>query len=507
MLHYEITEPYINFIATLPFAERGNLLWKSQAILSKAGGYLKMKVKDLTNELGIYKMSDKTYALIYSDFQKIVLIDGKKSEDIPEFAKTEISPILSMSIKDAISSTGNSVPDDDLEHYLEQNYFTSWFIHFLGSIPSVYRKAISSKEEALATIAPKKEEVSPKEETKRNAPTKMYVPYEPIVSKPKVKQAIFKPALVVENKNSSTIDKQPSSKATVTISKNVQNRKTNSADGEKYERLVLKELQKSYEQRLEKLKERQKELKSAPAKKLSHVKFAPKEIVISYTNQGTCLDQLIKKTTQNGCRLSSDDWKILLANTVNEYFAKEIEYRYPNHVVYTDEPNKGNLRLAIIVKYDRSEKADDDELYVKKVKSKTAAYQKELPSGAFENIDEDDYLDALERKGDYTIRKVKSKVATFTPKIELENINDFDDFDLSLDINGFLIDESEETYVDDEEDIEETLQEENHEPSYPKYWKCFLCGKKKSYTGEPAETVKLKDGRTVYLCKKHRGKM
>lgn len=497
MLHYEITNSYLSFIKSLPFQERGNALWKSQAILSNAGGYLKMKVADLSDEMSVFKIHDNTFVLVYSDFQKIVLIDGKKDSNIPQFDSKEEVPLVSKTIKELLTKDGFSLPNDDLERFLEANYFTSWFIKLLSFLPIDIRNSWMNKE------AGKKETpVSVEEQAKNSTSAQTKEAIVPTPLKRKQEEDIIKKPITKQTILPNPVIERDSSAPKRQIKRNV--------DGAEYEKAILKELQEAYAKRLEKRKQREANIKSVTPTPLKHVVFAPKEIVIPYHDEGTCLDQLIKKTRQNGCHISDKDWLILLANTVDENFAKEIEYRYPRHVMYTDNPNKGSLRLAIIVKYKDS--PEEEDFGIKRVKSKQASFQKDLPSGAFENVDDEDYWEAQEHKGDSGIRRVKSKVANFQPVISIDKaINDEDD-EIQKDEDGYLMDfdaDYEDDYMEDDTEFEEQdiPQEEPEKPSYPRYWHCYICGKKKSYSGEPAETVRLSSGKVVYLCKKHRGKM
>lgn len=497
MLHYEITNSYLSFIKSLPFQERGNALWKSQAILSNAGGYLKMKVAGLSDELSIFKIHDNTFVLVYSDFQKIVLIDGKKDSDIPQFDSKDETPLVSKTIKELLAKDGSPLPNDDLERFLEANYFTSWFIKLLSFLPANIRNSWMDKD-----IMKKEASVSVEEKTKN-------------VTSPQVKEVIVPTPL--KRKQEEDIIKKPITKQTILPNPVIERDRTlhkpqekRNVDGAEYEKAILKELQEAYAKRQEKRKQKETNAKPSSSAPLKHVVFAPKEIVIPYHEEGTCLDQLIKKTRQNGCHISDKDWLILLANTVDESFAKEIEYRYPGHVMYTDNPNKGSLRLAIIVKY--KDAFEEEDFSVKRVKSKQASFQKDLPSGAFENVDDEDYWEAQERRGDSEIRRVKSKVANFQPVLSIDKTVSDEEDDMQKDEDGYLMDfdaDYEDDFLENEPDFDEqaSSKEMTETPSYPRYWHCYICGKKKSYSGEPAETVKLSSGKVVYLCKKHRGKM
>ncbi len=485
MLHYELTKSYLDFLASLPFKERSAVLWQSQTILSMAGGYLKMKVFDYNDELSIFRVFENTYLLVLNNYSVIRLIDGVKSSVIPDFKQEESGIVISKTIKDLVSKDDTTPLEDELTHYLKSNYFTSWFIKLLSYLPKEYRDCFAKKEAPVPTSLSKnkvEEKCVKKEET--SLLKKDIEPVSPplAVKKPIVKQAIFKNPQI--ETNAKTFLKQ---------------RKVN-IDGAQYEKMILLELQEAYQKRLE----RRKGIKqSAPLPKLKHVRFATKEILISIDNKDDCLELLMRKTKQNGCHLSDNDWLILLTNTIDENFAKDIESRYPSHVTYTDDPDKGDLRIAFIVKI--AKKDEEGIPGIKRVKSKTANFVKEMPSGAFENVDDEDYLEAEERHGNGEIRRVKSKVAYFAPKLPEANADDFDDFDFSLDEDGFLMDEEEpnEDYInEDANEIEETSS-----PIYPKHWHCYLCGKKKLYSGEPAETIQLANGKIVYLCAKHRGKM
>lgn len=485
MLHYELSKSYLEFLLALPFKERSAVLWQSQTILSMAGGYLKMKVFDYSDELSIFRVYENTYLLVLNNYTAIRLIDGAKSSTVPEFKQKESEIVISKTIKDLVSKDETAPMEDELTHYLKSNYFTSWFIKLLSYLPKQYRDSFAKKEVIVSTSLSKeklekeklkKEEIAlPKKEIESLPPTLA-------IKKPIVKQAIFQNTQIETN------------------NKKIQKTRKANIDGAQYEKMILLELQEAYQKRLE----RKKEIKQgAPFPKLKHVRFAPKETLISTNNKDDCLELLMRKTKQNGCRLSDNDWLILLTNTIDDNFAKEIESRYPNHVTYTDDPNKGELRIAFIVKIGKKIKEEIPE--IKRIKSKTANFTKEMPSGAFENVDDEDYLEAEERHGNGEIRRVKSKVAIFTPQLPETSIDEFDDFDFNLDEDGFLMDEEEPNGVHFEEDSDEI--DEIASPTYPKHWHCYLCGKKKLFSGEPAETVRLANGKIVYLCAKHRGKM
>lgn len=444
-----------------------------------------MKVCDINDELSIFRVFENVYLLVLNNYSSIQLVAGAKDTKTPEFVEKDKQIVVSKTIKELVTKDENPLIEDELTHYLKSNYFTGWFIKLLSFIPSEYREKMTKKEQVSPMSFPlekEKEKLEAEEKKPLVQKNDVVSNVEPIVKKPVVKQAIFNPPLEKETK--------PVIKRKEKI------------DGAQYEKLILAELQEAYRKRLEKKKAVSKQ---EPSPKLKHVKFAPKEILIPYNKEDDCLELLLRKTRQNGCRLSSDDWLILLTNKVDEQFAEEIERHYPNHVTYTDDPDKGNLRIAFIVNLVSVNKSEEPIFGVKRIKSKTASFVKEIPSGAFENIDDEDYLEAMERKGNGEIRRVKSKVATFTPKLPENDFDDFDDFDLTLDEDGFLTEENVFEDIGFEEETEN--DQETKEPILPHHWHCYLCGKKKLYSGEPAETVKLANGSTVYLCKKHRGKM
>ncbi len=492
MLHYELTKSYIDFVSSLPFKEKGPVLWNSQAILSTAGGYLKMKVAELDEERSVFRVAEHTYLLVQINYSFIRLIDGMKTLSNPDFKSTESEVALSPTIKELVAKSEVEPPHDELQSFLEKNYFTPWFIRLFALLSEEDRQRISEKEKQTEVVPIKESEKEEKHQSFIDVDTTTAsigeIKSTPEIRKPKVKIAFFPlPHISSGDENAKNVK--------------TAKRTMRPIDGAEYEKAILLELQKAYENRISKKK-------TVNATKLKHVKFAPKEIVISYDSQNSCLDLLLRRTRQNGCRLSNDNWLILLANTVDESFARDIESRYPNHVLYTDEPNKGKLDIAFIVKKNREVSDDNDDLGIKRIKSKTASFNKEMPSGAYENIDEEEIDD---RPHSSFIRPVKSKTAVFAPVLPAINKDDDDEFDFQIDEDGFFFDSMDEGTDDDEgiEALEESSSEEesaNFEP-YPKHWHCYLCGKKKLYSGEPAQISKLGNGNIVYLCKKHRGKM
>ncbi len=484
MLHYELTKSYIDFVSSLPLKERGLVLWNSQSILSTASGYLKMKIADVDEERSIFRVAESTYLFVQLNYSFVRLLNGMQSNANPSFVETNDDVIVSQTIKDLVSKGDTILPKDELEAFLEKNYFTSWFIKLFTFLPNEYRKALSDKPDThLEPPTSKPEVANPAPEItdasiKQNKENSNFV-----VRKPVVKQASL-PLPSFEN------DDAPKKKRYF----------HHEVDGAEYEKAILLELQNAYEKRISR---KTASNKSVEPQTLHHVRFAPKEIVIAYDDEGTCLDLLLRKTTQNGCRLSSDDWLILLANTVDNSFAQEIEDRYPEHVMYTDNPNKGKLRFAIIVK--KKQKIEEEDSHaIKKVKSKVASFESSIPSGAYENVDEEVDNDWKTKPHSSAIRLVKSKVANFSPSLPVQNSCQQEELDFDIDEEGFWIDENDFSDLEEEQDREQ-IDSENR--PYPEHWHCYLCGKKKLYSGDPAQTIRLKNGNTAYLCKKHRGKL
>lgn len=483
MLEYQLGQKYIDFVSHLPPKERGEVLWGSQSILSHCPGYLQKRIQAITPELSVFQVGKELSLLVYDDYAKRFIIDGGQlgstygTGDLGEAAVKE--SIVSLLKKDEAP-----FPDDDLERFLEANYFTNWFIKLLSKMPSEDRKLFEKKKpEAIKeTVEPKKEE--PK------------TPSTPLPPKTNTTKADIKvePLPLTKKEEPSPLPKKEVAPTPVKKTP-----KKEDVDGEQYEKAILAELSLAYAKR----QQAKKAIAPTPSTPLRHVKFAALENVISYTEENECLDLLLKRTRKNGCHLSDSDWLIILANTVDENFASVIESHYRSHVVYTDEPNKGVLRYAIIVKRAQKDTLPaTDQLGVKLIRSKEASFQKDMPTGAFANIENEDD-EEVSRPSFRTseIRKVKVKTASFAPVIPepviLENDGeDFTDFD----------DEQEPSLAEAKEGrINETSRDE--EPIVPKNWHCYLCGKKKIYSGEPAETITLRNGETAFLCKKHRGKM
>lgn len=481
MLRYELTKSYIDFICSLPYKERGVILWNSQSILSMASGYLKMKVADVDEERSIFRVAENTFAFVQLNYSFVRLLGGVKSMSVPPFAESN-DIIISQTVKALVSKDGAPLPKDDFEVLLENNYFTPWFIKLFASLPKKYREALGKKDiQKEANVMSGAKTTSQPFESKKETDSPNKANDDDIaVKKPLVKQAMLP---LPSYESQSAHQKKKVFKRAV--------------DGGEYEKAILLELQKAYEKRASRKAISQKGVLSQA---LRHVRFASKEIVIAYDEEGTCLDLLLRKTKQNGCRLSQDDWLILLANTVEESFANEIEGRYPNHVMYTDNPNKGQLRFAIILK--KKQKIDEEKPNdIKRVKTKVASFEQSMPSGAYDNIEQEDWEP---RPHSSTIKLIKSKVANFAPTLPNQATEDFDEFDSQIDDDGFWIDDDE---ISNEENYEDEAGKDEQEKPYPKHWHCYLCGKKKLYSGEPAETIKLGNGSIAYLCKKHRGKM
>lgn len=445
MLKYGLTERFVRHISHLPFDERLDILWKVQGLLSHVPGYLRLK-DDGTEEDPIFKKDESSYILMHDDYESRILVDFAKN-------KEDLKPSDKYIEESIVGLLSNKVLDDTLQETFKvaiENHFPIWFINLLSKLPSDYQKMLMSKEEF-------KEEAI--EEVKKEVPaTKVKKATEvEQISKP-IKQKPHKPK--------------------------------NDVDGAKFEKEILRQLAKGYELR-------KKKQKVVPNKPLSHVKFATKEIVIPFSDMGECLFLVQKRTTKYGCRVRNDDWKILLALSVEESIEKALERRYPGHVCYTDEPNKGDLRIAFIIKPKKEQEVKED-LGVKRVVSKTASFQSFLPSGAFENVDEDD------------IPEINYN-SSFKPMVQKNVVH------VSSEVVIEQIEEQMEEFFDDmffDEEFEFDVESSPSLPSEsepivrgPSHYHCHLCGKKKLYSGEPAETVKLASGKIVYLCAKHRGKM
>lgn len=486
MLQYQLSQKYISFVSSLQGKERGEVLWGTQSILSHCPGYLQKRIKEITPEISIFKVGKEMLLLVYDDYAKRVLMDGSIGPK-PEMENEQLeTPLVSESIVSLLKKDDLPLPQDDLEKFLEANYFTNWFIKLMSKLPVDERNLFEKKK----IIAPADKPIQIENGTiEKNAPAITAAPIVKEEKKPEpnpIKDKRTEEAKVLTPAKPIKKEEKPIKKTA----------KKQDVNGEEYEKAILAELSEAFAKR-------QQAKQKAPAAPLHHVKFAAQENVVSYKSENECLDLLLKRTRKNGCHLGDNDWLIILANTVDESFANVIESYYRNHVVYTDDPNKGNLRYAIIVKKDRKDDTQitQDELGVKLIHSKEASFKKSMPKGAFENIDEEDQEEAIEvRHNDNGIRMVKVKTAIFAPTV-IEPINLINDDD------GF-------TDFDDEEpsmaeantgSIPEPSRDE--EPAVPKFWHCYLCGKKKLYSGEPAETITLRNGETAYLCKKHRGKM
>jgi hypothetical protein len=444
MLKYALCKSYLLFLGSLDKKDKGAVLWMSQNILSHCPGYLAHRVKSLSEEESVYKVGDDIYLRVYDDYALRVMQSGEKGsfEHLSSFKEEPVVAVSIVALLKEISKQYN----DELTNFFTANYFTGWFAGLFDRLKLEDRDCLLHK-----TIAPQIEM------------KKVETPLSPVI----VQSATpIKPKLNTPKKD---------------------------VDGEEYEKAILLELQKSYALRKA---VRTKE----PVKPLQHVKFAKQEIVVSYDNEDEAMGIILKRTRKFGLRLSSNNWLIILANTVEESFADCLKEEYPDHVVYSDKPNKGDLDYAIIVKVNRDKKPEEIQ-GIKRVKSKTASFTKEIPEGAFENIDEEEQMEE-ENKSKNSFRLVKSKEASFEPQIKVENlIEDGDDFNEDfVDLDDDDLDEKPE-----EKDTTNISRDEYNEP-VPKFWHCYLCGKKKVYTGEPAETITLRDGSTAYLCKKHRGK-
>jgi hypothetical protein len=480
MLQYAIDARFIKFLSSLTQKEKGEALWLAQACLSHAPGYLRQKKAEINDDVSIYGTPDGLFILFYDDYAARVLLDGVSS---PNGDYSSLSydgardPVASISIADIVKVRPPFHYQDELTSFLSKNYFTNWMIALLDLL---------SPEERALLLSPKKAPEKPKEP---EAPAKEAKQPE---AKPVKEQPKEEPKPAEKHQESAKPAEKPRQPK-----KNV--------DGAAYERAILESLAESYRKR----QEAKSKLGIQPKRKpLHHVRFADREVVISYDSEEECLRLLQKRTRKYGLRTSNTGWLIILANTVPENFADTIESYYPNHVVYTDDQNKGELEFGIIVKKNRSQPkpTDEEDLGVRKVKSKRAAFNKQMPSGAFTNID-DEENELNEEDYSYDgfagahhgseIRRVKDKRASFTPTLpeqpEIEDEFEYFDFDEDL---------------SEEEPIEENEPQESHTlpetPNYPAHWHCYLCGKKKLYTGVPARTVTLSNGKTVYLCNKHK---
>lgn len=465
MLEYALTEEFIKFLASLDNKEKGEMLWECQRFLSHCPGYLTHKKEDLDETTFIYSYKNEIFYKVADDFNIRTLIAGAKKGQEASLNGIEGTILIKESIVSLLKEDKGNHYQDDLAKFLKANYFTNWFTRLLDEFPSSARSLFAVKKEPV--VAPKVE------------PVVIEKPVEKPVIAPKV-QTISSPVV------------QP-----VPVASKEAHHQKQDVDGLEYEKAILAELQEAYEKR-------QAAKKKVATTPLHHVRFAPIEEVISYKNESECLDLLLKRTRKFSCHASENDWLIILANTVDGSFAKEIESRYPDHVVYTDEPNKGTLRIAIIVKRNRTETSlgEEEDPGVKRIHSKEANFAPTMPKGAYENIEQEDDEDARPRSdyGDYSVRLVKSKEATFKPVIAPVNIEEDDGFE--------DLGEGDEPVNDMNWDATPSApNERDQEPVVPKYWHCYLCGKRKIYSGEPAETITLRDGKIAYLCKKHRGKM
>lgn len=220
------------------------------------------------------------------------------------------------------------------------------------------------------------------------------------------------------------------------------------------ERAILRSLEENYKKQIEKYSK----IKKVP---LRHAILAPNEFIIKYTDLGDLFKKLERRVRRSGLKQSREGWLILLATTVPEDLFDILDSHYPGKVKYTDDPKKGKLETAIIIKKAKPEDIEEADPGVKKVKTKTKQFEP-------------------------TIRE------------SLEQEDELPDF------LKFFLDE-------DEEEIESSFFEEEEEtapieigPSHPKHWHCYVCGKKKLYHDEPAKTITLTNGKTAYLCKKHK---
>ncbi len=446
MLQYGLTERFARHVSRLPFTERMEVLWKVQGLLSHVPGYLKLKF-EADGEDPIYKIGDQIYVLVRDDYESRILVDlSSKRETLRPSEESFKASIVELLSKKELDNETKETFKKALDVH-----FPIWFINLLALLPKQSQTMLMSDKEADEHEEEKTEESFDTCEGK-----------------------IAKAEPITEIKSAKM--KKPK----------------NDLEGEKFEKEILRQLAKSYELR----KKNGKPIQNKP---LRHVRFAPKEVAILFSNLGECLFLVQKRTTKLGCKIHNDDWKILLATSVDEYVARQLERRYPNHVCYTDEPDKGELKIALIVKPKKEIKATD-ELAVKRVASKTASFQKDLPSGAFENIDEEDIPETF--YGSVFKPMVRKNIVHISNEVKIERIEE----------------EMEEFFEDDffEMDFESSISSKestdfplgkDEEPFSPSHWHCHLCGKKKLYSGEPAETVKLAGGKIIYLCNKHRGKM
>ena len=453
---YSLSATFLKQVRTLPLEERKELLWKAQGILSHIAGYLKMKHSDIDELHAIYKLGKSHYVLAFDDYNRRSLEAFSNEPSFPEINAEHYEASL-------LELLHEEVPvDPECAEILRLAYFPNWFIQLIGRAPADLLKEVLTATEVSAF----KEEILVQPEPKEVA--------------------------TETKKEEITLAKAENPQ----IRKGKNFHKKHDVDGEKFEKEILRQLAKVYELKKQRAK--------PPVKQaLKHVRFAKTEIIVEYDNFEQCLDLLQKRTRRFGCRNQNDDWKILLALTVPESLERLLLRHYPDHVLYTDVPDKGNPRIVFIVKKRKATAAEDEGL--KKVQAKGAVFSQEIPEGAYQNIDEEEYEESIE------IQHRDSSIKYLDPKYQKSSYNEQKLKEIETTMEDFfeLDDWDEET---DEEPAPSPVAEllvlpEEPEETRPAKWHCFLCGKKKIYSGEPAETVQLQSGKIVYLCKKHRGKM
>ncbi len=500
-------------------------LFDAYKVLLMLPGY-DAKTRELSGGYVLYETPGGYSLLAYSHPEKRIILDIIKDEDLPDIeAYKDAAMAANGAIRDLIADflpkrrdkllsdliTSSFSPSfcmllDQLEQETRDKIRGIAFKPFFEDrtiekakdenkhiVSQVFaRLGIQQKEDALARALAKLEEdeeveididveeTAPAElepeakaepETEAPAPVEETKPEPEIEAKPREKEPYvrlvqsktkeFEPVFEIPVKQK-TEEKKPVSKPepspAPTEPQKRRKVRTIRVDPADLERAILASLAENYRQLIEKRKETAK-----TNKPLKHVTLAAREDVIANNDIDEILKILDRRIRKNGLKSSGERWLILLATTVDERTADIIDRHYPGKVYYTDEPEKGKPDFAFIVKPNKNPEAEKEE----------------------------------------EISLVKDKRASFDAPVE-KNAYDQDFVD---EFGYYPFDEEEE--IQEEEDFESNpnLPYEEEEPAYPKIWRCYLCGNKKTHTGTPAKVIKLSNGKTAYVCQKHKNKI
>lgn len=542
-MRLEISDKFIDFVASNKGTAvsdqnlKRRLLFRSMEILlhRSVDGYRR---HNFDNGYEVYEGPSSLRIIYYEDKERRVIVDALKHDDAYDYYGTctaFLRPTKIAVSRDIVSLVEEGfaiTKDDDFLAAMLSYDFPAWFVVLLDGLSFEQRAKMLKKEKVQGALETKRLEEKERKEANRllsklrenkarlqKAEAERERDETPVVINPiiKTKEEEIAPTIVIQPEPviTQSIEKRPEQ----ITSTNVETSLTHE-DVEAYERTILDALEEAYEKK----KAYYASLKQKP---LSHVKFASQEIVVEFVSRDEALTKIDRRIRRTGLLNSNKSWLIILANTVEESLGEEIFSHYPNKVVYTDEPEKGQLDVAIIVKKVKRKEEQED---IQTVSSKSVDFSRDVSIPTFE-IESDEYV---EKPKIETTKFVKSKTVDFSSNVELkiERIDDDNDAletspldsegetdikiikskrkEIEPDLSSFNLSEEEDLFPNlnfQAEEIDDTdTCEHEEELSLGAPWKCYLCGKKKVYFGEPPRTVHLQNGKVVYLCKKHQFK-